>query len=107
VFSEGIAGGVIRRAASSGGGGYGSSREGANEILRKPALIKRDLIKLDPDVEMQQIRDILGDDEDGSLDGKSTDSDNMPIRLIDRKHIRFGFVISAKPMFFSFFSYKT
>jgi hypothetical protein len=76
----------LAKRASAGGGGYGSTRESSTEVLRRPALVKRDYVKLDPDEELQQIREILGDDDEkDKADIMSLDSDNMPIKLIDRK----------------------
>lgn len=52
-------------------------------MLQKPTLNKID-IKIDPELESKQIRDILGDDDDDIEDDKSSDgrSDKvMPISL--------------------------
>jgi hypothetical protein len=103
VFSEGIAGNPMKRAYSGGGG---STRESSTEVLRRPALVKRDFVKLDPDEELQQIREILGDDDEkDAAEMMSLDSDNMPIKLIDRE-LEFSISGHEGSSFHFFRSYK-
>lgn len=69
--------------------GGGSSRETNIEVLRKPTIIKREF-KVDADAEQKQLADLIGeegDSDDMTLDDSksSSDSDILPIKILDRK----------------------
>lgn len=69
--------------------GSGSSREANIEVLRRPTIIKREF-KVDADAEQKQLSDLIGEDgdsDDMTLDDSksSSDSDILPIKILDRK----------------------
>ena len=68
----------------------GSSRETNIEVLRRPTIIKREF-KIDADAEQKQLSDLIGEDgdsDDMTLDDSksSSDSDILPVKILDRKN---------------------
>lgn len=61
---------------------YNTRESGPSETLQKPTLNKID-VKIDPELEKKQIRDILGDDDDDMEDDNSSGNSDkvMPISL--------------------------
>ncbi|XP_063700664.1 DNA-directed RNA polymerase III subunit RPC4 [Culicoides brevitarsis] len=79
LFSEGAGALNIKRQISRS---YSTRESGASDTLTRPTLNKIN-VKVDPELESKQLRDILGDDDDDMEDDKSSASSDkvMPISL--------------------------
>lgn len=86
VFSEGSAAATVKK--TTGTRSYSSREGGASEALIRPVINKAE-VKVDPEVESRQIREILGDDS--SEEDKTTDDGDklMPISVEDCKKLFF------------------